>query len=107
MRARMSLRSSPFGWSGRRDLNTRPSAPKADALPDCATPRPAGVRYTSPLRTARTQIACLADVVKYHGMDPVARPNPQFLGAAAIDLQHGADGFRRVNSSRGQWNGVR
>src|SRR5258707_12999725 len=26
-------------WSGRPDLNRRPSAPKADALPDCATPR--------------------------------------------------------------------
>ena len=26
-------------WSGRRDLNPRPSAPKADALPGCATPR--------------------------------------------------------------------
>ena len=26
-------------WSGRLDLNQRPSAPKADALPDCATPR--------------------------------------------------------------------
>lgn len=26
-------------WSGRRDLNPRPSAPQADALPDCATPR--------------------------------------------------------------------
>jgi hypothetical protein len=26
-------------WSGRRDSNTRPSAPKADALPGCATPR--------------------------------------------------------------------
>ena len=26
-------------WSGRRDLNPRLSAPKADALPDCATPR--------------------------------------------------------------------
>src|SRR5262249_62193965 len=25
--------------SGRRDSNTRPSAPKADALPGCATPR--------------------------------------------------------------------
>jgi hypothetical protein len=25
--------------SGRQDLNLRPSAPKADALPDCATPR--------------------------------------------------------------------
>ena len=25
--------------SGRQDSNLRPSAPKADALPDCATPR--------------------------------------------------------------------
>jgi hypothetical protein len=28
-----------YGWSGRGDSNTRPSAPKADALPGCATPR--------------------------------------------------------------------
>ena len=26
-------------WSGRDDSNIRPSAPKADALPGCATPR--------------------------------------------------------------------
>ena len=26
-------------WSGQTDLNRRPSAPKADALPDCAMPR--------------------------------------------------------------------
>lgn len=26
-------------WSGRRDSNSRPSVPKTDALPDCATPR--------------------------------------------------------------------
>ena len=29
-------------WSGRLDLNQRPPAPKADALPGCATPRPYG-----------------------------------------------------------------
>ena len=28
----------PF-WSGRQDSNLRPSAPKSDALPNCATPR--------------------------------------------------------------------
>ena len=28
-----------ISWSGRPDSNGRPSAPKADALPDCATPR--------------------------------------------------------------------
>src|SRR5918997_6336329 len=27
-------------WSGREDLNLRPPAPKAGALPGCATPRP-------------------------------------------------------------------
>ena len=27
-------------WSGRQDSNLRPPAPKAGALPDCATPRP-------------------------------------------------------------------
>src|SRR5258708_5387068 len=26
-------------WSGQGDSNSRPSAPKADALPDCAMPR--------------------------------------------------------------------
>ena len=38
-----SERPKPFAlrflWSGRRDSNPRPSAPKADALPGCATPR--------------------------------------------------------------------
>ena len=30
------------GWSGRRDSNSRPSVPKTDALPGCATPRRIG-----------------------------------------------------------------
>src|SRR5215471_13052955 len=29
-------------WSGRQDLNLRPLAPHASALPGCATPRPCG-----------------------------------------------------------------
>ncbi len=29
-------------WSGRQDSNLRPSGPKPDALPGCATPRPGG-----------------------------------------------------------------
>ena len=29
-------------WSGREDLNLRPLRPERSALPDCATPRPAG-----------------------------------------------------------------
>ena len=34
VRVRFSLK-----WSGQRDSNSRPSAPKADALPGCAMPR--------------------------------------------------------------------
>src|SRR5437588_10763598 len=34
------LRLYDFGWSGRPDLNRRPHAPQACALPGCATPRP-------------------------------------------------------------------
>ena len=34
-------------WSGRGDLNARPPAPKAGALPGCATPRRfAGIEET-------------------------------------------------------------
>ena len=40
IRVRFSLsRCTTKEWSGRRDSNPRPSAPKADALPGCATPR--------------------------------------------------------------------
>ena len=35
----VASRSSGDRWSGRQDSNLRPSAPKADALPGCATPR--------------------------------------------------------------------
>src|SRR5579863_8667035 len=51
-----------FYWSGQRDLNPRPSAPKADALPDCAMPRtaPAHLRagvHIVTLRPARAERA--------------------------------------------------
>src|SRR4029077_2550597 len=32
-------------WSGRRDLNSGPPAPKAGALPGCATPRHARLQF--------------------------------------------------------------
>ena len=34
-----SFRPLGFNWSGRQDLNLRPPAPHAGALPSCATPR--------------------------------------------------------------------
>src|SRR6185312_11834991 len=38
-------------WSGQPDSNRRPSAPKADALPNCAMPRPG--REASPREKLR------------------------------------------------------
>ena len=38
-----------FNWSGQGDSNSRPSAPKADALPDCAMPRTVPTRGEKPL----------------------------------------------------------
>jgi hypothetical protein len=35
----LGVPKSAFPWSGREDLNLRPPAPKAGALPGCATPR--------------------------------------------------------------------
>ncbi len=45
------------GWSGRRDSNSRPSGPKPDALPSCATPRiilllEGGGQYSSQRRSS-------------------------------------------------------
>src|SRR5690348_15295888 len=40
-----------IGWSGQQDSNLRPSAPKADALPDCAMPRQPMTRPGLPRRT--------------------------------------------------------
>jgi hypothetical protein len=34
-----AVESAHYVWSGRGDLNARPPAPKAGALPGCATPR--------------------------------------------------------------------
>jgi hypothetical protein len=51
-------RFSIFKWSGRHDLNMRPPAPKAGALPNCATPR-----YTS-LSDARISISKTGPFVK-------------------------------------------
>src|SRR5438309_5159322 len=45
------LRLYDFGWSGRPDLNRRPHAPQACALPGCATPRPDQSRRSDPLQS--------------------------------------------------------
>ena len=37
-----TIEHGPARWSGRRDSNSGPPAPKAGALPSCATPRHPG-----------------------------------------------------------------
>ena len=52
---RTEIVSSLVSWSGRGDLNARPPAPKAGALPGCATPRLNSFYTTSEAgRSART-----------------------------------------------------
>ena len=47
-------------WSGRQDSNLRPSAPKADALPDCATPRRRKLYDGGPGRTRTRNLAVMS-----------------------------------------------
>src|SRR5579885_106975 len=58
--SRRELWSITAKWSGQQDLNLRPSAPKADALPDCAMPRGCWLRRdtrSAPARQRRTASA--------------------------------------------------
>ena len=50
--ARVGWTTQEARWSGRADLNGRPPAPKAGALPSCATPR----RQHYPILTGRPQV---------------------------------------------------
>ena len=44
-----------INWSGWRDLNPRPSGPKPDALPSCATPHQNSGTVSSPGRNRISQ----------------------------------------------------
>ena len=52
-------KDSRISWSGWRDSNPRPLAPKASALPSCATPRPPSDQSTADTvgRTPRSPVA--------------------------------------------------
>src|SRR5579864_8233408 len=70
-------------WSGREDLNLRPPAPKAGALPGCATPRQDEVnssdyklpapRKMRPLRPCRIIPAHAGRSLRYCGVCPQSR----------------------------------
>lgn len=56
--AKMAKDSESFSkkWSGRQDSNLRPSGPKPDALPGCATPRHGITGITMSARLAACHI---------------------------------------------------
>ena len=68
-------------WSGREDSNLRPSAPKADALPGCATPRHSSIvaRICFPLGLGG----------RPWGLSIEAGPNLQTRFDATIEEIHG------------------
>src|SRR2546426_1935833 len=71
------------GWSGRRDLNPRPLAPQASALPGCATPRTIQTcRARFELRRIAENFQHLVDFVLHapDHFDRIAR-RPPFLHA--------------------------
>src|SRR5690349_23809402 len=91
-------------WSGRQDSNLRPSAPKADALPDCATPRrracyTVGRRVTTTedgLLMVRVRVVVVGMVdldIDVHVADLVLD-----LGCGLIDVvgDHSADILREI-----------
>src|SRR5437762_5517476 len=65
-------------WSGRADSNGRPPAPKAGALPGCATPRQKGpdsvTRTPGPTQRWRGSGGGESGAERAHGARPVAHP---------------------------------
>ena len=59
LRGSLCGRAEEECWSGRPDSNRRPPAPKAGALPGCATPRSASILpHLSPARELRSPLIC-------------------------------------------------
>jgi hypothetical protein len=59
--ARINCHQCARTWSGQRDSNPRPSAPKADALPDCAMPRVGPLPSRGGRNPIRSAPACKFD----------------------------------------------
>ena len=70
-------------WSGQQDLNLRPSAPKADALPGCATPR---------LKASA--------LVRYHVGSPIGKGKPGRDAAVAFPAAFHDDGGSKTAGIR-------
>src|SRR5436190_13165299 len=71
---RSSLLESVKIWSGRGDLNARPPAPKAGALPGCATPRLPRF-YRAPAPAAPLLSAASPIIARFLPPSPAADPH--------------------------------
>ena len=95
-------------WSGREDSNLRPSAPKADALPGCATPRssarrPFATRRPAPQRGAPRRRMDLAASSGFRRAAPAPKLAAGRIGGVRGGRISGAtdavrDGVRRWRS---------
>src|SRR6187401_2497101 len=87
-----------IGWSGQQDSNLRPSAPKADALPDCAMPRsPMTPIRGLPKRARRTG----ARMIRSHSgrVNLIARDHPRG-SQSATNLARGVRGKEVLVNAR-------
>src|SRR5206468_9625181 len=83
---RRSRRQAGSEWSGRADLNGRPPAPKAGALPGCATPRLS--RRYGPLTGASSGLCRLT---ARPGVEGRARPAHRDSAVAETSFLLGAE----------------
>src|SRR5439155_11514003 len=84
-------------WSGRSDSNRRPSAPKADALPGCATPR--CIDYPTPPRPA-------LDATRPTGVTCASSSGGRILLAGRLEgARHAAASLMGGPMTRWRWLG--
>ena len=80
-------------WSGRPDSNRRPSVPKTDALPDCATPR---LSLIIAQRQGELRIDLESGVPlklpRLSGVVPQQATNLSSAGAASVGARRGSAG---------------
>ena len=95
--------NSIFRWSGRRDLNPRRPAPKAGALPDCATPRKKSSggrrRRNAP---ARGYIHMLPDMIYFHRKARESDHTPLLLFLSGMSVYRRNEVSGRTGSRGGR-----
>jgi uncharacterized protein len=90
--------SNSDAWSGRPDLNRRPSAPKADALPDCATPRAAPQTFEDAAFSSSGGGLSEGQIHSNLRFCPISTSDREMIGYAMFDQTPERGGSGRVPS---------